>query len=458
MTKHMKISLSSIAKYVGGRLINCTDSEVNNITTDTREIKEGSLFVALKGDKFDGHNFSVDAIKKGAVAVISEIEEFSEKIPIIKVESTYKALLDLAAAYRDSLDIKVVGVTGSVGKTTTKDMIAAVLSQGFKTLKTQGNLNNHIGLPKTVFSLKEDDDIAVLEMGMNHFGEISALSRAAKPDVVVLTYIGESHIEFLGTRENILKAKLEILEGASKNAPVIVNDDNDLLSSLNLEGRRIVRISLDNPSADIYAKNIVEGTEGSRFDVYVGGEFFVNAYLSSIGFHNIRNCLIAVAVGLEFGLCEMQIAAGLAAYTPSGMRQNITKEYGITFIEDCYNASPTSMKASLGVLSSLAEGRKIAVLGDMLELGEISKSAHLEVGEVAGENADILFTCGNLAKYINKGAESKGLGSKHFESLDELCKALVKTLKKGDTVLFKASQSMKFENLVEAVYSALEEN
>ena len=454
----MKLSLNDIAKYVGGKQINCPDAEVINITTDTREIKEGSLFVALKGDKFDGHSFSVDAIKNGAVAVVSEIEEFDEEIPIIKVDSTYKALLNLASAYRDSLDIKVVGVTGSVGKTTTKDMIAAVLSQGFKTLKTQGNLNNHVGLPKTVFSLKEDDDIAVLEMGMNHFGEISALSRAAKPDVVVLTYIGESHIEFLGSRENILKAKLEILEGASKNAPVIVNDDNDLLSSLNLEGRRIVRISLDNPKADIYAKNIVEGSEGSRFDIYVGKEFFVNAYLSSIGLHNIRNCLIAVAVGLEFGLCEMQIAAGLAAYVPSGMRQNITKAHGITFIEDCYNASPTSMKASLGVLSSLAEGRKIAVLGDMLELGEISKSAHLEVGETSGENADILFTCGNLAKFINKGAESKGIVSKHLESLDELCAELVKTLKKGDTVLFKASQSMKFENLVAAVYSALEEN
>lgn len=453
----MKFSLNDVLKYVSGKLVNCGNAEVSNITTDTREIKEGSLFVALKGDKFDGHDFCVDAVKSGAVAVVSEKDDFSDKIPVIKVESTYKALLDLAKAYRDSLDVKVVGVTGSVGKTTTKDMIAAVLSQGFKTAKTQGNLNNHIGLPKTVFSLKEDDDIAVLEMGMNHFGEISVLSRAAKPDVVVLTYIGESHIEFLGSRENILKAKLEILEGASETAPVIVNDDNDLLASLNLEGRRIIRISIDNPKADIYAKNIVEGSEGSRFDIYVGGEFFVNAYLSSIGAHNIRNSLIAVAVGLEFGLCEMQIAAGLAAYTPSGMRQNITKSHGITFIEDCYNASPTSMKASLGVLSSLAEGRKIAVLGDMLELGEISKNAHLEVGEAAGENADLLFTCGNLAEYINKGAEAKGIPSKHFDNLDELCKVLVKALKNGDTVLFKASQSMKFEKLVKAVYSALEE-
>ncbi len=455
----MKLSLKQIAEFVSGKLKNCEDAEISFVTTDTREIKQGSLFVALRGEKFDGHDFCVDAIKKGATAVISEkkAEQFEEKIPVIEVESTYKALLDLAKGYRESLELRIVGVTGSVGKTTTKDMIAAVLSQGYQTSKTQGNLNNHIGLPRTIFSLKQEDEAAVIEMGMNHFGEISALTRVAQPDLAVLTNIGESHIEFLGSRENILKAKLEILEGMSDSAPIILNYDCDLLSGLILGDRRIIRVSLENENADLYTKNIIEGSEGTRFDIYAYGDFFANVYLSSVGRHNVLNSLFAVAVGLEFGLSELQIAAGLSAYVPSGMRQKVVNKNGITFIEDCYNASPMSMKASLGVLSSLARGRKIAVLGDMLELGDISKEAHLEVGKAACENADMLYCCGELAKYFVEAAEKNGLECKHFETQNDLAQSLVKELKKGDTVLFKASLYMQFDKIVSAVYSALEQ-
>ncbi|MEE1279431.1 MAG: UDP-N-acetylmuramoyl-tripeptide--D-alanyl-D-alanine ligase [Oscillospiraceae bacterium] len=456
----MNISLKTIAKLVNGKCIGCGNLEITSVTTDTRDVKEKSLFVALKGESFDGHDFAIDAIKKGAACVLSQrpAESFSEKIPIIQVESTYKALLDFAKGYRDMLSPVVVGVTGSVGKTTTKDMIAAVLSQGMQTAKTQGNLNNHIGVPKTIFSLKESDRAAVVEMGMNHAGEISVLTQVARPDVAVITNIGISHLEFLKTRENILKAKLEILEGMEEDAPVIINADNDILGAITELGkRRIVRCSCEGTNADICAKNIFEGTEGSRFEIWVNGKPHINAYLPAIGRHNVGNALLAAAVGIEAGLSPEQIAAGLAAYVPSGMRQKVTKLCDMTFIEDCYNASPTSMSASLSVLRSLSEGRAVAVLGDMLELGDITKSAHLEIGNEAAEKCDFLVCCGKHSALMAKAATEKGIKTAFFETREETVDFLLKELKKGDCVLFKASLSMQFEKIISALYARLEE-
>ena len=455
----MNLSLKKAAEFVGGALINCDDAEILSVTTDTREVKEGALFVALKGEKFDGHDFAQDAVNKGAVAVLSERDEkdFSQKLPLIKVKSTYDALLNLAAGYRDTLSPVVVGVTGSVGKTTTKDMIAAVLSQAMQTAKTQGNLNNHIGVPKTVFSLKESDRAAVIEMGMNHKGEISVLTAVARPDIAVISNIGVSHIEFLKTRENILNAKLEILEGMQEDAPVVINEDNDILGAVKELGKhRIIRCSCENENADVYAKNIYEGTEGSRFEIWSKGELLVNVYLPAVGRHNIGNALLAAAVGIEAGLSPEQIAAGLAAYVPSGMRQKISKLCGITFIEDCYNASPTSMSASLSVLRSISEGRAVAVLGDMLELGNMAKSAHIEIGREAADKCDLLVCCGSNAKLMSSAAAEKGRETVYFESREETVEFLLKELKKGDCVLFKASLSMQFEKIVSAVYAGLE--
>ncbi len=456
----MRISLERAAEFMHGKCVNCKECEIVSVTTDTRQIEKGSLFVALKGEKFDGHDFAKKAVENGAVAVVSEksAADLGENLPVIEVESTYKALLDLAKGYRDSLDISVVGVTGSVGKTTTKDMIAAVLSRGFKTSKTQGNFNNHIGVPKTIFDLDETFKAAVVEMGMNHFGEISNLSKTARPSLSVITCIGVSHIENLGSREGILKAKLEILDGMENDAPIILNADSDLLSEIeNLGEHPIIKTSASGKDADIIAKNIVGSAEGTRFDVYVGGEFFVNIFLSAIGIHNVENALLAVAVGVWFGLSEAQIAAGLAAYSPSGMRQRIVEKCGITFIEDCYNASPTSMIASLSVLSSISEGRRaVAVLGDMLELGDITKSAHTEVGEAAGEKCDEVIACGNFAKGIYDAVLTKECKAQYFETNEKAAQYLVKTLKKGDCVLFKASHSMHFEEIISAVYAALE--
>lgn len=457
----MKLSLKQIAEFINGKCVNCEDIDILSVTTDTRKIENGCLFVALKGDRFDGHDFLVEAIKKGAAAVVSEkrAAEISEKIPVIEVKNTYDALLDIAKGYRETLKTKVIGVTGSVGKTTTKDMIAAVLSQEMLTSKTDGNFNNHIGVPKTIFDINESTEASVIEMGMNHLGEISRLTRAAKPDIAVLTCIGVSHIENLGSRENILKAKLEILESMSEDAPVIINQDNDILSDIKELGKRkIIRVSAEGNDADVTARNISYAAEGSRFDIYLNNEFFVNVFLPAVGIHNVQNALLATAVGIEFNLSELQIAAGLSSYVPSGMRQKINRLGDITFIEDCYNASPQSMMASVSVLSTVSrEGRKIAVLGDMLELGDIAENEHYEVGKFAGERCDEVICTGNLAKKIKQGAEDVNCHSVFFDDISETVDYLVKNLKKGDCVLFKASHSMKFEDIITAVYSALQE-
>ena len=453
----MNLSLKKIAEFTGGECIGCGDEIVTAITTDTREEQKNALFVCLKGEKFDGHSFAKSAIENGAVAVLSEQRELSENLPIIYVKSTYDALLNLAAGYRDMLSPVVVGITGSVGKTTTKDMIAAILSQGLQTLKTQGNQNNHIGLPKTIFRLTENDRAAVLEMGMNHLGEISVLTQIARPDLAVITNIGVSHIEYLKTRENILKAKLEILEGMRDDAPIIVDADNDLLGALGSKYKehRIIRCSLTCEDADIYAKNITEGSEGSRYEIWRNGELAVNVYLPCVGKHNVGNSLLAAAVGFESGLSPEQIAAGLSAFVPSGMRQKITKINDMTFIEDCYNASPTSMSASLSVLESISENRAVAVLGDMLELGDIAEKAHTEVGLEAAEKCDLLVCCGNNARLMKKAAEGKGKKAVFFETKEETAKYLLKEFKKGDCVLFKASLGMDFAKLLSLIYAEL---
>ena len=453
----MNLRAKDIAFFANGRLNKNTDEKILNITTDTREIKKGSLFIALKGENFDGHSFLEEAFKKGAAAAVSEIEsELCDKYPIILVDSTYKALLDIAKGYRQSLDLKAVAVTGSVGKTTTKDMIYEVLKTEYQTYKTQGNLNNHIGVPKTIFSLDENTKMAVIEMGMNHFNEISPLTKTALPDMAVITGIGVSHIENLGSRENILKAKLEVLEGMNKNAPVIINSDNDLLGEIKaLDEHKIIRCAVYDNTADVKAENLKETDGKSQFEVFYKGQKLFDATLNVMGEHNVIDALLAVAVGINAGIDAENIKKGLYNFTPSGMRQIITVKNNITFIEDCYNASPDSMRASLLVLSKHS-GRKIAVLGDMFELGEHAKAAHLEVAEFAKNKCDVLFTCGENSKLMHNVFKEAQKESFHFENKEKLSKALLETLKEGDSVLFKASHGMHFEKIIENIYSALE--
>ncbi len=445
------LSLSRIAEWCGGALSG-DDTVIDNISIDSREIKENTLFVAIKGERFDAHDFVSDVQKNGAAAVMCH-KKVECSIPVIYVEDTSKVFLLLAKNYRRSIEgLKVIGLTGSVGKTTTKEMTYAVVSSKYRTIKTQGNLNNEIGMPKTLFTLDDSTEAAVIEMGMSNFGEISRLSGACLPDIGIITNIGVSHIEYLGSRDGILKAKLEILDGMKKGSTLILNGDNDKLQTVKRDDYNIVFFGIDNEKADIRAKKIEEKNGCTEFTVcWSGGSQRV--IIPTVGIHNVYDALAAFSVGLELLIEPQKIAEALSGYEPSGMRQRIKSVNGITVIEDCYNASPDSQRAALNVLSSVRADRKIAVLGDMLELGEYSDKAHREVGEYAAEkNINLLLCYGNEAKNIADSAKSKGVNVKHFTDKSALFTELLKELKSGDAVLFKASRGMKLEEVIEMLY------
>ncbi len=451
-----KMSLAEIVSAVGGSFGYPADMMIDTVSTDTRKITAGSVFIALKGANFDGHDFAAEAMKLGAEAVITERQVDGAKCII--VDSTDKALRDLAHYYRMKFDIPLVGITGSVGKTTTKDMIYCVLARRFRTVKTQGNLNNEVGMPATLFRLDDETEAAVIEMGMNHAGEMSRLSMCSAPNICVITNIGVSHIENLGSQENILKAKLEILDGASGSAPLILNRDDKLLASVDMHGlREIVYYSLKKKDCAVYASNVRAENGGTAFTVnYKGGKY--PAVLNVPGEHNVRNALAAFTVGVTLGIDPAECAAGLADYRPEGLRQNIRRVGGMTFVVDCYNAAPDSMKAALSVLAQaeLGEGgRRICVLADMLELGKNTRTYHRQVGEyTAAAKADALFCFGeNSVCYID-GAVRKGMdreACRHFDSREELAAALKTFVREGDAVLFKGSRGMKLEEVVEAL-------
>lgn len=431
------------------------DKEVLSVCTDTRKIEKGCIFFALKGANFDGHSFVKQAIEMGAVCAVTEFQIGNS--PCIVVENTRKALLDLAKYYRAKFSPVLVGVTGSVGKTTSKEMIALALSAKYKTLRNEGNLNNEIGVPMTLFGLDDSYGAAVIEMGMNHFGEINRLSSTAKPTISVITNIGYSHIENLGSQEGILKAKMEILNGMSIDSPIILNADDEMLSTVALE-RKIITYGIENEAADVRAVNI-SGELTSSFDIlYNGNEYHVA--LSCYGIHNVYNAAAAFAVGVSCGIEPEVVAEKLGEYETSGMRQNVKSINGQTVIVDCYNASPASMKAALNVLSQMRpkkDGRRVAVLADMLELGEMSAKLHGEVGEyVVKMNIDKLICYGKDAKYIAAKADELGLHSGCTSDKLMLIEYLRKTLREDDVVLFKGSRGMKLEEIIEELYK--EEN
>ena len=447
-----RISLDRIAERLGTTTPVHTD--ITELSTDTRNLPEGCLFLALRGEKFDGHSFVHNAIEAGAVAAVTD-QQMGDN-PCIVVGDTGQALLDIASLYREQFDIPVVGITGSVGKTTTKEMTASVLSQKFKTLKTEANLNNVIGCPKTLLGLTKEHGAAVIEMGMNHFGEISRMSRCTKPTMAVITNIGFSHVENLGSQEGILKAKLEMLEGMNPHAPLIVSGDDKLLAPLrdSLEGRLVYTFSTEGNPADVSAEDIKEENGVTTFTI-VHGEKRLLAVLPAIGVHNVKNALAAYLVGTLCGMEEQEILCGIAEYRPTGNRQNILEKNGQTVIADCYNASPASMEAALGVLANYpCEGRRVAVLGDMLELGDMSDSLHEQVGEIAkNSNLNMLYCYGPAAKHIAAKAGDK-FGVFCTEDADVLTEKLRMYTKEGDVVLFKASHGMHLENIIDAVYGA----
>lgn len=427
-----------------------------DVCTDTRKIQPGSLFVCLRGERFDGHSFASQAAQLGAAALLVD-HPVDADVPQLVVTDTGKALLQLAGWYRRRFRLPVVGLTGSVGKTTTKEFIALVLGAKYNTLKTQGNLNNEIGVPQMLFRLEDSHTAAVIEMGMNHFGEISRLTRAVAPTVGLITNIGVSHIENLGSRAGILQAKLEILEGMAPDAPLIVNMDNDMLRTVKPGDRPLLTFAIDDQSADFTATDIAEQGSTTTFTVH-HSTFTQPVTIPTVGIHNVYNALAAMAVGYVTGVDPAAAASALANYVPAGMRQNLVQVGGVQVIEDCYNASPDSMRAALQTLGKLPVHRRYAVLGAMLELGDYAKEAHTQVGKMAAENGiDGVLAYGADAAYIVEAAKQAGLeNARLFDTKEALAQSLAQQVQPGDGVLFKGSRGMHLEDVMHTVYERWE--
>ena len=457
------ILLKDIVRISKGKLICGNEEEIcENFSRDSREINKGDIYLGIKGERFNGSSFYKEAFEKGAKGCILQDVEISEDDKntykdkfIIIVDNVVKALQEIARYKRSLYNIPVIGITGSVGKTSTKDIIASVMSTKYNVLKTEGNYNNEIGLPLTVLKLKEHNAL-VLEMGMSALGEISLLTNIAKPTTGVITVIGSSHIGELGSRENILKAKLEILEGLDKSGSLIINNDNDLLNlwnSNNNDNHKHITYGIESEST-LNAKNIDIREDGSSFDIEINGAYYtVNVPVA--GRHFINNALAAIAVGLENKIEPEKIIEGISKFSLTKRRMEIIRnKNNVTIINDCYNASYESVKAALEYLSSISANRKIAVLGDVLELGEFSKQMHQKMGEeVINNNIDILVTVGKEAKAIAELVKdkSKKIEVYSYDNNIDASNLLREIMKENDIILVKASNGMHFEEIVESI-------
>ena len=469
MSREMpNMSLKNIAKACEGTYVGAKELEEKVIcgaVIDSRLVEEDYLFIPIKGERVDGHKFIPQVFEKGACCVLSEIDLEEPAGPYIRVVSTEDALKKIAAFYRQSLPIKVVGITGSVGKTSTKEMIASVVAQRYQVHKTAGNFNNEIGLPLTVFGIRSEHEVAILEMGISDFNEMHRLSTVANPDICVITNVGLCHLENLGNRDGVLKAKTECFEHMKEGGLAILNGDDDKLSTKkNVNGRDTVFYGINaepkndengNPMAtkSIYATDVINlGFEGMQAMIHTPqGEFKANITIP--GEHNVYNALAATAVGLELGLTLEEIQKGIEEAKTIAGRTNLLKANGYNVIDDCYNANPVSMAAAMDVLSH-AKGRTIAVLGDMGELGEDEKALHFGVGVcVAEKKIHTLFCAGVLAAEYKAGVESVENDCKvfHFENKDDMITELLSYVKEGDNILIKASHFMDFPKVVEAL-------
>ena len=447
----MSWTVEQLADWCGGTVSGKGGAEVSCVVTDSRKIMKDCLFVALHGNYFNGHDFVAQAIKDGAAAVLVD-EQVTADAPVISVTDTRKALGLLAAGYRQMLDVQVVGVTGSVGKTTTKEMIAGLLQTKYRTAKTAENFNNDIGLPMSILAMPAETQMAVLEMGMNHFGEMAYLASIAHPDIAVITNIGTMHIEYLGSREGILKAKMEIMQGMQKKGIAVFNGDEPLLWNLrDTEPHKKYYYGLENPACDVLAENVEQLDGGMRFVVKGLGHRF-EVYLPADGIHLVYDALAAVTVALLCGVAPEKIQSVMSNFRNTGMRQRIFEENGFTIIEDCYNAGPESMAAALQVLGDRKQnGRRIAVLGDMLELGARSSAEHYRVGRLAALLADTVYAYGSYSDRVIGGAITGGMDQnecRNFSTHESLAEKLAVVAKPGDVLLFKGSRAMKMENVL----------
>ena len=458
----MEIKVRDVIKICNGNLI-CgnEDDLLINFSKDTRTIQKDDVFVGIKGENFDGNVLYIDALEKGAKACILQgvevsnetIEKYKDK-SIILVDDTIKALQDIATYKRKLYNIPVIAVTGSVGKTSTKDIIASVVGTKYNVLKTQGNLNNHIGVPLTVLSLRNHEAL-VIEMGLSNAGELSVLSKIAKPDIALITNVGTAHIGNLGSRENILKAKLEIMNGMENKGTLIINNDNDLLSLWKNEysgNIKIVTYGIDNES-DYNACDIELSENYSKFKLKTNSKEDKEIIVPVGGKHFVYNALSAIAVGEQLDIPFEKMKAGIEQFELTKSRMELIKiKNDITIINDCYNANYDSMKAGIEYLAKTKNSRKIAILGDMLELGEFSNDLHEKVGEeIIKNNIDILVTVGKMGSVIANTVKNANKNKEvfAFDNNEEAINCVKDILREGDIVLIKASNGMKFKNIVD---------
>ena len=434
------MTIFSAARAAGGRVAGCgQDAPLSGGVIDSREAGPGLMFCALPGERADGHEYMRSALEKGAACCLATHVPEGVTGPVVLVDDVRSAMAKIAGACRDKLDIPVVGITGSSGKTTAKEMCAAVLSQKYNTLKTEKNFNNELGVPLTLFRIGPEHGAAVVELGINHFGEMSRLGAMAKPDIAVYTLIGRSHLEALGDLDGVLRAKGELVEQMPPDGLLIVNGDDEKLAAWR-PARRKLTFGLGE-GCDVRGVGFApRGAEGSALTV-LAGERRIELFLPAYGRHLAYAAMAAAAVGIELGLSDGQIAAGAADYAPVGRRARIIETPSLTVIDDCYNANPDSVKMAIASAGALG-GRLVCILGDMLELGEQSEQMHREVGEAARAAGALLLTAGE---------RSAAMGGEHFASKAELISALPRLLKRGDRVLVKASHSMAFEEISDAL-------
>ena len=449
-----RLSIFQIAEFAGAAIFSGDRKlSIDKISTDSRTLKRGELFVALHGENFDGHNFIESAAKAGAAGAVVD-SSWKGKVPenfaLIRVKDTLQAYQKLAGNYRKSLALKVVAITGSNGKTSTKDFAAAVLARCFRVARTEGNFNNHVGLPRTILEATSQDEVAVWEVGMNHPGEVAALARLAAPDVAIITNIGVAHIEFMGSLETIAAEKGALVEAVGPHGTVILNADDPFTKSIMLRARAKV-ILAGTTAGTIRAGEISRSGSGTDFTILEGAHR-CRAQLPVPGLHMVQNALLAVAAGRVFGLSLEDCAAGLIAAPLTKARLQIKEIHGVQFIDDSYNANPDSVKAALHTLVELgADGKRVAVLGEMRELGSESEHGHREVGETAAAlGVDHLIAIGSVAAAIASAAEHAGLrNSRTVNSPTEAAEILAEIAQPGDLVLIKGSRAARTERVME---------
>ncbi len=427
---------------------------ISSVVTDSRKAMPGCVFVAIEGERVDGHDYAREACENGAVLVVAQ--RVMDDVPMdrtVLVADVLDAMIAMGANYRARYSPLVLGVTGSVGKTTTKEFCAAVFSSFGETLKTEGNQNNEIGMPNTLFRLETDTRYAVLEMGMQGPGEIHKLTMAAKPNAAIITKIGQVHMDRLGSMEGILSAKMEICAGLQPGSPLILNGDDALLRNVELpQNVHGVYVSIEDKSCEIFGEVLSQNEQGQVFKIADKQFGTFEAHIPALGKHMVVDALLAYAAATRLGLNAQTAVQGLATYQPAWMRQHIRKVQGVTLLEDYYNANPDSMKAALNLLSGMEGTRKVAVLGDMLELGTAAEPTHLELGEHAAKcGVSVLVTVGDLAMLTASQAQKHGVEVRAFHNNAKAASYLKGELSEGDTVLVKASRGMRFEEIVEGM-------